>query len=123
MKILQFNYSMSCKNGTFTNEISSIRSISSDEIACTKAKRKKSCWARATDPARRKGRRIQLLQMLVLPFIPILALIIQTANTLHDILIYRQEVSEIESQVRYSFNNERFWCLFEAPKIFKSSFA
>ena len=89
---------MSPRNGSCMAEVSSVRSLSSDDVSGTKS-RKKSCWARATDPAHRRGRRIQLLQMLVLPFIPILALIVQTANTLHDILIYRQEVSDIESQV------------------------
>jgi hypothetical protein len=54
---------------------------------------------KAANPAYKRGRRLQLLQMLVLPFIPILALIVQTAITLHDILIYRQEVSDIEAQV------------------------
>lgn len=91
---------MSPRNGSCVAEVSSVRSLSSDDVSsATKTNRKKSCWARATDPAHRRGRRIQLLQMLVLPFIPILALIVQTANTLHDILIYRQEVSDIESQV------------------------
>uniref|UniRef100_A0A0C9QND4 guanylate cyclase n=1 Tax=Fopius arisanus TaxID=64838 RepID=A0A0C9QND4_9HYME len=89
---------MSPHNGTCMAESSSLRSLSSDDVSATKS-RNKSCWARATDPAHRRGRRIQLLQMLVLPFIPILALIVQTANTLHDILIYRQEVSDIETQV------------------------
>ncbi|XP_025264011.1 uncharacterized protein LOC105258860 isoform X4 [Camponotus floridanus] len=90
---------MSPRNGSCVTEVSSVRSLSSDDVSGTKVNRKKSCWARATNPAHRRGRRIQLLQMLVLPFIPILALIVQTANTLHDILIYRQEVSDIESQV------------------------
>ncbi|KAI4486945.1 hypothetical protein M0802_012202 [Mischocyttarus mexicanus] len=89
---------MSPRNGSCVAEISSVRSLSSEDVSA-KTNRKKSCWARATDPASRRGRRIQLLQMLVLPFIPILALIVQTANTLHDILIYRQEVSDIETQV------------------------
>ncbi|XP_018346873.1 PREDICTED: uncharacterized protein LOC108751280 [Trachymyrmex septentrionalis] len=92
-------HAMSPRNGSCVAEVSSVRSLSSDDVSGTKANRKKSCWARATDPAHRRGRRIQLLQMLVLPFIPILALIVQTANTLHDILIYRQEVSDIETQV------------------------
>lgn len=96
--------SMSPRNGSCVAEVSSVRSLSSDDVSGTKANRKKSCWARATDPAHRRGRRIQLLQMLVLPFIPILALIVQTANTLHDILIYRQEVSDIESQVSKKSN-------------------
>jgi hypothetical protein len=32
-------------------------------------------------PATRKGKRLQLLQMLLLPFIPIMALVIQNAMT------------------------------------------
>lgn len=94
--------SMSPRNGSCVAEVSSVRSLSSDDVSATKVNRKKSCWARATDPAHRRGRRIQLLQMLVLSFIPILALIVQTANTLHDILIYRKEVSDIETQVSKS---------------------
>ncbi|XP_046144969.1 receptor-type guanylate cyclase daf-11 isoform X1 [Osmia bicornis bicornis] len=97
--MLTIQNDMSPRNGSCAAEVSSVRSLSSDDVSATKANRKKSCWARATDPAHRRGRRIQLLQMLVLPFIPILALIVQTANTLHDILIYRQEVSDIETQV------------------------
>ncbi|XP_076234076.1 uncharacterized protein LOC143179002 isoform X3 [Calliopsis andreniformis] len=97
--MLTIQNDMSPRNGSCVAEVSSVRSLSSDDVSATKAHRKKSCWARATDPAHRRGRRIQLLQMLVLPFIPILALIVQTANTLHDILIYRQEVSDIETQV------------------------
>lgn len=93
---------MSPRNGSCLAEISSVKSLSSDDMSGARSSsvsKKKSCWARATDPAHRRGRRIQLLQMLILPFIPILALIVQTASTLHDILIYRQEVSDIESQV------------------------
>ncbi|CAK9822787.1 Atrial natriuretic peptide receptor 1 [Anthophora retusa] len=97
--MLTIQNDMSPRNGSCVAEVSSVRSLSSDDVSATKTNRKKSCWARATDPAHRRGRRIQLLQMLVLPFIPILALIVQTANTLHDILIYRQEVSDIETQV------------------------
>lgn len=37
--------------------------------------------------------------MIILPFIPILALLIQTSFSLYDILQYRSEVNEIESQV------------------------
>lgn len=37
--------------------------------------------------------------MIILPFIPILALLIQTSFSLYDILQYRNEVNEIESQV------------------------
>lgn len=95
---------MSRQNGSVIIESSSVRSLSSDDISTIKSIKKKSCWARATDPTHRRGRRIQLMQMLILPFIPILALIVQTANTLHDILIYRQEVSDIETQVGHQEN-------------------
>jgi hypothetical protein len=60
------------------------------------------CCVKASNPAYKRGRRLQLLQMLVLPFIPILALIFQTAIALRDILTYRQEVSDIEAQVCYT---------------------
>lgn len=112
---------MSPRNGSCVAEVSSVRSLSSDDVSATKTNRKKSCWARATDPAHRRGRRIQLLQMLVLPFIPILALIVQTANTLHDILIYRQEVSDIETQVIEQLNVSRVVTIhpwFNAAPIF-----
>lgn len=39
------------------------------------------------------------LQMIILPFIPILALLIQTSYSLYDILQSRNEVNEIEVQV------------------------
>ncbi|XP_063237909.1 uncharacterized protein LOC134539652 [Bacillus rossius redtenbacheri] len=57
------------------------------------------CCVRAADPAYKTGRRLQLLQMLVLPFVPIMALIVQTSLTLQAILQYRQEVAEVEVQV------------------------
>lgn len=75
----------------------SVRSVSSEDISYVGVRGQ--CCVKAANPAYKRGRRLQLLQMLVLPFIPILALIIQTAISLHDILIYRQEVSDIEAQV------------------------
>ncbi|KAK0078675.1 hypothetical protein PV325_002198, partial [Microctonus aethiopoides] len=100
---------MSPRSNSCIAESSSVRSLSSDEVSTSKSIKKKSRWARATDPAHRRGRRIQLLQMLVLPFIPILALIVQTANTLHDILIYRQEVSDIEAQDKDRVNKRNLY--------------
>lgn len=38
-------------------------------------------------------------QMIILPFIPILALIVQTSVTLQEILEYRSAVADIETQV------------------------
>jgi hypothetical protein len=75
----------------------SVRSVSSEDVSY--GGMRGQCCVKAANPAYKRGRRLQLLQMLVLPFIPILALIFQTAITLHDILIYRQEVSDIEAQV------------------------
>lgn len=40
-----------------------------------------------------------ILQMIILPFIPILALIVQTSLTLQEILEYRADVADIETQV------------------------
>ncbi|XP_039296946.1 uncharacterized protein LOC111060588 [Nilaparvata lugens] len=47
----------------------------------------------------KKGRRLQLLQMLVLPFLPILALILQTTLQLRSSLKYKEEIIDIEAQV------------------------
>lgn len=41
----------------------------------------------------------RILQMIILPFIPILALIVQTSLTLQEILEYRADVADIETQV------------------------
>lgn len=43
------------------------------------------------------------LQMIILPFIPILALIVQTSVTLQEILDYKAEVADIEAQVSKCF--------------------
>ncbi|KAK9496337.1 hypothetical protein O3M35_013355 [Rhynocoris fuscipes] len=51
------------------------------------------------DPAEKKWRKCYLLQMLVLPFIPIVAVILQTALSLRHILHYRISVAEVEMQV------------------------
>lgn len=77
-------------------ETDSLRSISSDDISQSP---KTYCWA--ANPAHGNGRRLHLLQMLVLPFIPIMALIAQTAVVLHKVVVYRQEVTDIETQVSY----------------------
>ena len=75
----------------------SVRSVSSEDMSYVGVRGQ--CCVKASNPAYKRGRRLQLLQMLVLPFIPILALIVQTAIALRDILTYRQEVSDIEAQV------------------------
>lgn len=46
---------------------------------------------------RKKG---YLWRLLALPFIPILALIVQTTLALRHSLIYKQEVTEVEAQVK-----------------------
>ncbi|XP_055371528.1 uncharacterized protein LOC129605660 [Condylostylus longicornis] len=76
----------------------SVRSISSEDVS-TAIEYGNCCSAEARNPAIKTGRRIQLFQMIILPFIPILALIVQTSLMLHDILNYRVEVSDIEIQV------------------------
>ncbi|KAJ1527816.1 hypothetical protein ONE63_007762 [Megalurothrips usitatus] len=81
---------------------SSVRSLSSEDVSYVGAEEGRPrcgcpCWA--SNPAHAKGRRLQLLHMLALPFIPILALIVQTAVALNGILVDRQEVAEVEWQV------------------------
>ncbi|XP_017024987.1 uncharacterized protein [Drosophila kikkawai] len=75
----------------------SVRSISSEDISS--AGGGKCCSAAARNPAIKTGRRLQLMQMIILPFIPILALIVQTSVTLQEILEYRSAVADIETQV------------------------
>ncbi|XP_066996175.2 uncharacterized protein [Anabrus simplex] len=74
----------------------SVRSVSSEDVSYAP---RGQCCAEATNPTYKRGRRLQLMQMLVLPFIPILALIVQTSMTLRDILVYRQEAMDVEAQV------------------------
>lgn len=76
----------------------SLRSISSEDVSQAP---KGYCCAKSINPADGKGRKLHLLQMLVLPFIPILALIVQTSVLLNDIMTYRNEVMEIDSQVMF----------------------
>lgn len=76
----------------------SLRSVSSEDVSMAP---RGQCCANAVNPVYKSGRRFHLLQMLVLPFIPILALITQTSVILDNILIYRQEVMDIEAQVMY----------------------
>lgn len=44
--------------------------------------------------------------MIILPFIPILALIVQTSLTLQEILEYRADVADIETQVSEQVNKQ-----------------
>ncbi len=48
------------------------------------------------------GRRVQMMQMIILPFIPILALIIQNVMSLISVLEYQNEVAGIDRQVSES---------------------
>ncbi|XP_043066597.1 uncharacterized protein [Drosophila bipectinata] len=75
----------------------SVRSISSEDISS--GGNGKCCSAAARNPAIKTGRRLQLMQMIILPFIPILALIVQTSVSLQEILEYRSAVADIETQV------------------------
>ncbi|XP_055587233.1 adenylate cyclase, germination specific [Uranotaenia lowii] len=87
----------------------SIKSVSSEDVSSSAAagnsgwrktwRGMRCCSAEAKNPAFKRGRQIQLLQMIVLPFIPILALIVQTSFEMIDIVSYRKEVTEIENQV------------------------
>nr|CAI5863933.1 unnamed protein product [Callosobruchus analis] len=67
----------------------SIRSTSSEDVS--QAAPRGYCCAKSINPADGRGRRLHLLQMLVLPFIPILALIVQTSIILDNIMINRNE--------------------------------
>ncbi|KAE8736776.1 hypothetical protein FOCC_FOCC017769 [Frankliniella occidentalis] len=80
----------------------SVRSLSSEDVASVGAeagRRNCGCPCWTSSPVHEKDRRLQLLHMLALPFIPILALIVQTAVALNGILIDRQEVADVEWQV------------------------
>ncbi|XP_055615471.1 uncharacterized protein LOC129761747 [Toxorhynchites rutilus septentrionalis] len=79
----------------------SIISVSSEDVSTAAVNwfGKDCCGAEANNPAFKRGRQIQLMQMIILPFIPILALIIQTSYEMIDIVSYRMEATEIEGQV------------------------
>ncbi|XP_065346334.1 guanylate cyclase 2G [Cloeon dipterum] len=66
-------------------------------VASKGGKRDRGCLS--TNPQLKRGRRLQLLQMLALPFVPILALIVQNALTLRNIVVNRHEVVDIDRQV------------------------
>ena len=52
------------------------------------------------DPTTGRGKQIHLAQMLCLPFIPIMALIIQNAANMINVLQYQYELQETITQVR-----------------------
>ncbi|XP_065091667.1 uncharacterized protein LOC135712640 isoform X2 [Ochlerotatus camptorhynchus] len=85
----------------------SIKSISSEDVSTATAAERHGqgcCSAEAKNPAFKRGRQIQLTKMLILPFIPILALIVQTSIEMIDIVSYRMEATEIEGQVTMATN-------------------
>ncbi|KAJ8923092.1 hypothetical protein NQ315_001644 [Exocentrus adspersus] len=74
----------------------SVRSISSEDSSQAPWG---YCCAKSINPAAGKGRKFHLIKMLVLPFIPICALIVQTSFNLNSIMRDRNEVLEVENQV------------------------
>lgn len=98
--IKQISISEMIKEVSYTSPTSgddlSLRSLSSEDVSQAP---RGYCCAKSANPAYGMGRRLHLLQMLVLPFIPILALIVQTTFILINVMIHRQEVMDIETQV------------------------
>ncbi|CAO1396885.1 unnamed protein product [Diamesa tonsa] len=85
------------------HDSASLRSTSSLNISEDLSIKEKSFCCCSTDsrnPTHKRDRQLQLFKMIVLPFVPILALILQTLYNLNEVIIYRNEVSEIESQVQ-----------------------
>jgi len=52
-----------------------------------------------TSSLQKKGRQIQTAPLLILPFIPIVALIIQNTISLCSVLQYQREVEDVDRQV------------------------
>jgi hypothetical protein len=52
------------------------------------------------DPSSKTGKRIYLLQMIILPFIPIAALIVQNLCTMVSVALANRDAAAINKQVR-----------------------
>ena len=54
------------------------------------------------NPVTKTGQRLYMVHMLLLPFLPITALIIQNSTTLNELLQYQTEVQRIGEKVQFS---------------------
>ncbi|KAK6619876.1 hypothetical protein RUM44_006276 [Polyplax serrata] len=66
------------------------------------------CCPDAGNPMYKRNRRFQLTQMIILPFIPILALIVQTTMSLQYLLEYRNDIEDVETQVAIATDLGKF---------------
>lgn len=78
------------------SEISKISKAASDGS-------KGLCCPDTGNPTYKRNRRLQLAQMIILPFIPILALIVQTTLSLQYLLQYRNDIEDVETQASKIF--------------------
>ena len=53
------------------------------------------------NPVTKTGQRLYMVHMLLLPFLPITALIIQNSTTLNELLQYQTEVQRIGEKVQF----------------------
>ena len=60
------------------------------------------------NPVTKTGQRLYMVHMLLLPFLPITALIIQNSTTLNELLQYQTEVQRIGDKVETATFLERF---------------